>query len=74
MQNCSRLMLKDNEKKMYLEQIQELERLGQMTDDTVNKVFAEARKNKTCPYCGSADGDQVRAAFIIYRGGPGAHR
>ena len=51
--DCSRLMLKDGEKNMYLAQIQELERLGQMTDDTVNKVFAEARKNKTCPYCGA---------------------
>ncbi|HPC89310.1 MAG TPA: DNA-directed RNA polymerase subunit A' [Methanothrix sp.] len=51
--DCSRLMLKDAEMKMYLEQIQTLERLGQMTDDTVNKVFAEARKNKTCPYCGA---------------------
>ena len=51
--DCSRLMLKENEKNMYLEQIQTLERLGQMTDDTVNKVFSEARKNKTCPYCGA---------------------
>ena len=51
--DCSRLMLKENEKKMYLGQIQELERLGQMTDDMVNKVFSEARKNKTCPYCGA---------------------
>jgi DNA-directed RNA polymerase subunit A' len=44
-------MLKDGDKKMYLEQIQTLERLGQMTDDVVNKVFSEARKNKNCPYC-----------------------
>ncbi len=51
--DCSRLMLKDNEKKMYLEQIQTLEKLGQMTDDLVNKVFSEARKNKNCPYCGA---------------------
>ena len=51
--DCSRLMLKDNEKKMYLEQIQTLEKLGQMTDDVVNKVFSEARKNKNCPYCGA---------------------
>ena len=51
--DCSRLMLKENEKNMYLEQIQTLERLGQMTDDVVNKVFSEARKNKNCPYCGA---------------------
>ena len=51
--DCSRLMLKENEKKMYLGQIQTLERLGQMTDDIVNKVFSEARKNKNCPYCGA---------------------
>ena len=51
--DCSRLMLKDNEKKMYLEQIQTMEKLGQMTDDVVNKVFSEARKNKNCPYCGA---------------------
>jgi DNA-directed RNA polymerase subunit A' len=44
-------MLLDKEKQMYLEQIQTLERLGQPTDDVVNKVFAEARKHKNCPYC-----------------------
>ncbi len=51
--DCSRLMLKDADKKMYLEQILTLEKLGQPTDDMVNKVFAEARKNKNCPYCGA---------------------
>jgi len=51
--DCSRLMLQDNEKKMYLTQIQTLERLGQLSDDVVNKVFAEARKHKNCPYCGA---------------------
>lgn len=51
--DCSRLMLPDNEKKMYLAQIQTLERLGQLADDVVNKVFAEARKHKNCPYCGA---------------------
>ena len=49
--DCSKLMLLDKEKKVYLEQIKTLERLGQPTDDVVNKVFAEARKHKTCPYC-----------------------
>ena len=51
--DCSRLMLLENEKRMYLEQIETLVRLGQTTDDVVNKVFAEARKHKVCPYCGS---------------------
>jgi len=51
--DCSRLMLLDKDKKMYLEQIKTLERLGQPTDDLVNKVFSEARKNKACPYCGA---------------------
>lgn len=50
--DCSRLMLLDKEKEMYLTQIRTLERLGQPTDEIVNKVFAEARKHKTCPYCG----------------------
>ncbi len=51
--DCSRLMLLENEKRMYLEQIETLVRLGQTTDDIVNKVFGEARKHKVCPYCGS---------------------
>jgi DNA-directed RNA polymerase subunit A' len=51
--DCSRLMLLENEKRMYLEQIETLVRLGQTTDDVVNKVFAEARKHKVCPYCGA---------------------
>jgi DNA-directed RNA polymerase subunit A' len=49
--DCSRLMLLEKEKQMYLEQIKTLDRLGQPTDDIVNKVFAEARKHKNCPYC-----------------------
>ena len=48
---CSRLMLLEGEKRMYLEQIETLVRLGQTTDEIVNKVFAEARKHKVCPYC-----------------------
>jgi DNA-directed RNA polymerase subunit A' len=52
--DCSRLMLLDKEKEMYLTQIRTLERLGQPTDEIVNKVFAEARKHKNCPYCGAA--------------------
>lgn len=51
--DCSRLMLLDKEKQMYLEQIKTLDKLGQPTDDVVNKVFAEARKHKNCPYCGA---------------------
>ena len=51
--DCSRLMLLENEKRMYLEQIETLLRLGQTTDDVVNKAFGEARKHKVCPYCGA---------------------
>lgn len=51
--DCSRLMLLENEKNMYLDQIDTLVRLGQPTDDVVNKVFSEARKHKVCPYCGA---------------------
>jgi DNA-directed RNA polymerase subunit A' len=58
--DCSRLMLQENEKKMYLSQIQTLETLGQLSDDIVNKVFAEARKHKNCPYCG---GEQKEIKF-----------
>ncbi|MHC1631147.1 MAG: DNA-directed RNA polymerase subunit A' [Methanotrichaceae archaeon] len=50
---CSRLMLLENEKRMYLEQIETLIKLGQPTNDMVNKVFSEARKPKVCPYCGA---------------------
>jgi len=51
--DCSRLMLLENEKRMYLEQIDTLVRIGQPIEDVVNKAFAEARKHKVCPYCGS---------------------
>jgi len=51
--DCSRLMLLENEKRMYIEQIETLVRLGQPTDDIVNKAFSEARKHKVCPYCGT---------------------
>ncbi|MGB9902110.1 DNA-directed RNA polymerase subunit A' [Methanothrix sp.] len=50
---CSKLMLSDLEKKEFLRQIRTLEDLGQPTEDVVNKVFAEARKHKVCPYCGA---------------------
>jgi DNA-directed RNA polymerase subunit A' len=51
--DCSRLMLLDGEKKLFLEQISTLTKLGQITDEVVNKVFSEARKHKECPYCGA---------------------
>jgi DNA-directed RNA polymerase, subunit A' (EC 2.7.7.6) len=51
--DCSRLMLLENEKRMFIEQIETLVRLGQPTDDIVNKAFSEARKHKVCPYCGT---------------------
>jgi DNA-directed RNA polymerase subunit A' len=49
--NCSRLMISAADKTEYLRRIQELERLGQITEKVVNEVFTEARKHKTCPYC-----------------------
>jgi len=54
---CSRLMLLENDKRMYLEQIKTLIELGQPIDDVVNKVFSEARKPKKCPYCGASQKD-----------------
>jgi len=51
--DCSRLMLLEHEKATYIEQIKTLVHLGQPTDDLVSKIFAEARKHKTCPYCGA---------------------
>ena len=52
--DCSKLMLSEQEKGTYLNQLQTLEKLGQLTDDVVSKVFNEARKHKTCPYCGAS--------------------
>jgi DNA-directed RNA polymerase subunit A' len=49
--SCSRLMISADDKTEYLRRIQELERLGQITEKVVNEVFTEARKHKTCPYC-----------------------
>jgi DNA-directed RNA polymerase subunit A' len=49
--SCSRLMISAGDKTEYLRRIQELERLGQITEKVVNEVFTEARKHKTCPYC-----------------------
>ncbi|MCJ7443912.1 MAG: DNA-directed RNA polymerase subunit A' [Methanotrichaceae archaeon] len=57
---CSRLMMSEQEKQVYLSQIQTLAKLGQPRDDVVNKVFAEARKHKSCPYCG---GQQFEIKF-----------
>jgi len=54
---CSRLMLLENDKRMYLEQIKTLIELGQPIDGVVNKVFSEARKPKQCPYCGAPQKD-----------------
>lgn len=54
---CSRLMLLENDKRMYLEQIKTLIELGQPIDDVVNKVFSEGRKPKQCPYCGAPQKD-----------------
>jgi len=51
--DCSRLMLRENEKNSFLEQIDTLIKLGRPIDDVVNKVFTDARKNKACPYCGA---------------------
>lgn len=50
---CGALLLDANQKKQYLEQIRTLRKIGQPIEDITNEVFKEARKPKTCMYCGA---------------------
>jgi DNA-directed RNA polymerase subunit A' len=50
---CSALLLDSTQKKKYLEQIRVLKKMGQPIEDITNEVFKEARKTKTCMYCGA---------------------
>ena len=50
---CSALLLDSNQKKKYLEQIRTMRKMGQPIEDITNEVFKEARKPKTCMYCGA---------------------
>lgn len=51
--DCSALLLDTKQKKKYLEQIRTLKKMGQPIEDITNEVFKEARKPKTCMYCGA---------------------
>jgi DNA-directed RNA polymerase subunit A' len=51
--DCGALLLESSQKKKYLEQIRILKKMGQSIEEVTNEVFKEARKNKTCMYCGA---------------------
>ncbi len=50
--NCSRLLLEDKKKQAFLKQFAKLEEMTHLPDAVISEVFKEARKSKTCPYCG----------------------
>ncbi|MHC1624812.1 MAG: DNA-directed RNA polymerase subunit A' [Methermicoccaceae archaeon] len=55
--NCSRLMLTEGQRDEYLKKIEELRAIKQPIDDVVREVLTEARKGRTCPYCGAEQMD-----------------
>ena len=50
--SCGALLLEQKQKEKFLEQIRDLKKIGQSTEDIVNEVFKEARKVGVCQYCG----------------------
>lgn len=50
---CSRLMLTEEKKGAFLDEIKKRRKLKQPIDDVIRAVYAEARKSSICPYCGA---------------------
>ena len=50
---CGRILLKDEKRDYYIEQIEKKKQLNQDYEDIVKKVFSEAKNVKVCPHCGA---------------------
>ena len=57
---CGRILLKDEKRDYYIEQIEKKKRLNQDYEDIVKKVFSEAKNVKVCPHCGA---EQIDVKF-----------
>ncbi len=50
---CGRILLKDEKRDSYIEQIEQKKRLGQDYEDIVKEVFRVTKSVKVCPHCGA---------------------
>ncbi|MHC1596882.1 MAG: DNA-directed RNA polymerase subunit A' [Methermicoccaceae archaeon] len=50
---CSRVMITDEQRHAFLDEIKTRRKLKQPIEDVVRTVYAEARKSNLCPYCGA---------------------
>jgi DNA-directed RNA polymerase subunit A' len=57
---CGRLLLKDNIRDKFIEEIENRKRLGQDYEEIVKEVYRRAKAVKKCPHCGA---DQIEIKF-----------
>jgi len=54
---CGRLLLDEEAKKKYQDDVKKLKKIGRSTDDVIKDVFKDSIKTKVCPYCGEEQKD-----------------
>jgi len=54
---CGRLLLDEEAKKKYQDDVKKLKKIGRSTDDIIKDVFKDSIKTKVCPYCGEEQKD-----------------
>ena len=57
---CGRILLKDEKRDKFIEEIERLKSLNQNYDDVVKEVFRVTKAVKKCPHCGA---DQIEVKF-----------
>ena len=57
---CGRILMKDEKRDKFIQEIERIKELGQDYEDTVKKVFSETKKVKKCPHCGA---EQIEVKF-----------
>lgn len=55
--NCSKLLLTEEEKEKYEDNLERTRELGQDLNDVTKSAIREARKKDRCPYCGEVQYD-----------------
>ena len=57
---CGRILLKDERRDKFIQEIERLKKLGQNYDDVVKEVFRITKAVKKCPHCGA---EQIEVKF-----------
>ncbi len=57
---CGRILMKDEKRDKFIQEIERIKELGQDFEDVVKEVFRITKATKKCPHCGA---DQIEVKF-----------